>query len=91
MRTRSRHPALETAVFAAALLLSAFVARELWRRHGSAPSAAPAAVRPEPAPAPSPAAGGKVYAMERAVTSVPSMRITRIERRKPRPAPVPAP
>lgn len=33
MRTgRHRHPVLEAAVFAAALLLSAFVARELWRR-----------------------------------------------------------
>ncbi len=33
MRKRShRHPALETAVFAAALLLAAFVGRELWRR-----------------------------------------------------------
>lgn len=38
MRRRERHPVLEAAVFAAALLLAGFIARELWAR------------RPQPAP-----------------------------------------
>jgi hypothetical protein len=60
-----RHPALEAGVIAAALLLAAFVGRELWRRR-SAPSAAPpiavaepsadAALQPGPTPMPEPKA-----------------------------------
>ena len=93
-RRAHRHPALETAVFAAALLLAAFVARELWiRRAPAAPKSGPPAagavpLNPERPPAPGAVPGGKT---ERAVTKVPALRLTRIQRPKPKPAAVPAP
>ncbi len=88
IRGRDRHPAFEIAVFAAALLLAVFVARELWRRHQSAPPAAAAANPPAADPKPSRVAIGT---SERSVSSVPRVRLTRIERRKPKPRAVPAP
>lgn len=51
MRKRPhRHPALETAVFAAALLLAAFVGRELWRRRAAMASPAVETGPQTPAP-----------------------------------------
>ena len=76
--------------------MTVFLARELWRRlPGRAPTAygggssapygaaAPNPERPEP-----PLAGRET---ERAVTSAPPLRLTRVGRRKPGPASVPAP
>ena len=95
MRRRSkRHPVLETAVFAAALLLSAFIARELWQRRTAAPSpvvpetsvkrAAPLNITYAPMPAPA-------RRTEQAVTGVAPIKLTRVQRRKPKADPVPAP
>jgi hypothetical protein len=98
MRRRSkRHPALETAVFAAALLLSAFIARELWHRRFAAqppPSAAvpaerqPAVLNPTRPPLPVAASPRRT---EVAVTGVAPIKLSRVQRRKPGPASVPAP
>ncbi|MCM2303375.1 MAG: hypothetical protein NDJ72_01635 [Elusimicrobia bacterium] len=98
MRRRSkRHPVLETAVFAAALFLAAFVGRELWRRRGEAPRPSPepsaAELKPAPLnitypPLPSAAASGRT---ETAVAGVPPLKLTRVQRRKPKPSVVPAP
>ena len=97
MRRRAhRHPAIETAVFAAALLLAAFIARELWVRR-SAPLPPPVA---EPAPAatavratlqPAIVLTRPVSRTERAVTAVAPIKLTRVQRRKPKGDVVPAP
>ncbi|MBI2387017.1 MAG: hypothetical protein HYV14_13575 [Elusimicrobia bacterium] len=94
-RRQHRHPALEAAVFAAALLLAAFVGRELWLRRAAAPSpeapsaaAEPAALNPDKPPLPSMTSPGRT---ETAVTAVPSIKLSRVQRRKPKPAAVPAP
>ncbi len=95
MRRRSkRHPVLETAVFAAALLLSAFIARELWQRRSAAPEpvvveapvrrAAPLNITYAPMPA-------SARRTEQAVTGVAPIKLTRVERRKPKAEAVPAP
>ena len=94
MRSRQhRHPVLEAAVFAAALLLAAFVGRELWLRRAAAPSAAsssavPVALDPAKPPLPSKDPSGRT---ETAVTAVPSIKLSRVQRRKPKTAPVPVP
>lgn len=94
-RRQHRHPALEAAVFAAALLLAAFVGRELWRRRGAAASAAasassaqPVALDPAKPPLPSKNPAGRT---ETAVIAVPSIKLSRVQRRKPKTAPVPVP
>lgn len=95
MRRRSqRHPALEIAVFAAALLLSAFIARELWLRRASGPKE-PEAAAMQPAvlnlsypPLPVAETG---HHTETAVTSVAPIKLSRVQRRKPKPEAVPAP
>jgi len=95
MRRRSkRHPAIETAVFAAALLLSAFIARELWQRRSAAPS--PAALetpvrRAAPLNISYPPAAVPAHRTEQAVTGVAPIKLTRVQRRKPKPDAVPAP
>ena len=82
-------------MFAAALLLSAFIARELWHRRFAAqppPTAAvpaerqPAVLNPTRPPQPVAASSRRT---EVAVTGVASLKLTRVQRRKP--APVPAP
>jgi|CXWL01.1.fsa_nt_gi hypothetical protein len=88
-RRRGRHPAFEIAVFAAALLLAVFIGRELWRRGRSVPPPVAAADSEQ---ADEPASSGVASgAPERSVSSVPRVRLTRIERRKPKPRAVPAP
>ncbi|MBI2787727.1 MAG: hypothetical protein HYX59_03500 [Elusimicrobia bacterium] len=93
-RGKHRHPALEAAVFAAALLLSAFIGRELWLRRAAPPSEAPpalpgpAALDPAKPPLPSKTVGGRT---ETAVIAVPSVKLSRVQRRKPKNAPVPVP
>lgn len=92
MRLRPRRrPALETAVFAAALVLAAFIARELWVRQSPVTvttSVQPAALNPAfpPLPLTAPA-----HRTEHAVAGVASIKLTRVQRRKPKPAVVPAP
>ena len=94
MRGRQqRHPVLESAVFAAALLLSAFVARELWRRRPVTPDRAVGeavplaesvgkAVESNPYRPPLPAAAS-THRTERAVTGgVPAIKLTRVQGRK---------
>lgn len=93
-RRKHRHPALETAVFAAALLLAAFIGRELWLRRPAA--------RPVPAAAsvqalaldvsfpPSPRAE-TARRTETAVTGVAPIKLTRVARPKPGTKTVPAP
>jgi hypothetical protein len=95
MRGRSnRHPLLETAVFAAALILAAFVARELWRRRSAVPesplsAAAPAATAAaEPMDPPASEAGSPT---EKAVGGLAPLKRSPAGRRRPRPAVVPAP
>lgn len=94
MRRQKRHPVLETAVFAAALLLSAFIARELWRRRFAAqPAPETAVVQPavlNPA-RPSLPLAAPARRTEVAVTGVAPIKLTRVQRRKPKPAVVPAP
>jgi len=95
MRRRKRHSAVETAVFAAALLLAAFIGREAWKRR------APAAPEPAPLTAHEPAvltpsfpplpAGAARPRTETAVTAVPSLKLTRVQRRPRKTAPVPNP
>ncbi|MDD5302392.1 MAG: hypothetical protein PHS14_04710 [Elusimicrobia bacterium] len=93
-RGQKRHPALEAAVFAAALLLSAFIARELWRRRSPAqPAPDTAVMRPielnltrPPLPL-----EDSPRRTEAAVTGVAPIKLTRVQRRKPKPAAVPAP
>jgi len=93
-RRQHRHPALEAAVFAAALLLSAFIGRELWLRRAAPPSepppalSGPASLNPGKPPLPSKSAGGRT---ETAVTAVPPVKLSRVQRRKPRNGPVPVP
>lgn len=94
-RRQHRHPALEAAVFAAALLLSAFVGRELWRRRAEAPPRAEPSGAAEPAvlnlvkpPLPSRYPSART---ETAVAGAPSIRLSRVQRRKPKSAPVPVP
>ncbi len=93
-RRQQRHPALETAVFAAALLLSAFIARELWMRRSSArpapetTSIQPAALNLTRPPLPLMSPGGRT---EQAVTGVAPIKLTRVQRRKPKLDAVPIP
>jgi hypothetical protein len=92
-RGHNRHPALETAVFAAALLLAAFVGRELWLRRAAPTPAEPQAAASDPvalrpAKPPIPSASGRT---ETAVTGVPPLKLTRVQRRKPKAAVVPLP
>lgn len=95
-RRQNRHPALEAAVFAAALLLAAFVGRELWnRRRAEPPPAPPEASVMEPAklnpsfpPLPGVETGGRT---ETAVTGVPPLKLTRVQRRTRKSAVVPPP
>ncbi len=81
-------------MFAAALLLSAFIARELWRRRGAPSSVAgtevqrPVALNLTRPPLPSTSPGGRT---ETAVTGVAPIKLTRVQRRKPKPAPIPVP
>lgn len=95
MRRRSRrHPYIETAVFAAALLLAAFIARELWIRRPPALAepgepvlrAAVLAVSYPPLPGTEPA-----RRTEQAVTGVAPVKLARVQRTKPKPRAVPAP
>lgn len=94
-RRQHRHPALEAAVFAAALLLAAFVGRELWRRRAAVPSAERPSGTAEPAvlnPAkPALPSGSPSARTETAVIGAPSIKLSRVQRRKPRAAPVPVP
>lgn len=94
-RRQHRHPVLEAAVFAAALLLAAFVGRELWRRRAPDPSAAaassaaePAALKPDKPALPSKNPSART---ETAVIGAPSIKLSRVQRRKPKAAPVPVP
>jgi hypothetical protein len=97
MRTRRhRHPYLEAAVFGAALLLAAFIARELWARRQARPPVEPGSgamqetliLNPTRPPLPPSAAGPRT---EQAVTRVAPIKLSRISRRKPKPTAVPAP
>ncbi len=94
-RRQHRHPALEAAVFAAALLLFAFIGRELWRRRAAAPAAGqpsgaavPVALDPAKPALPSKSSPGRT---ETAVIGAPSIKLSRVQRRKPKNAPVPVP
>lgn len=95
-RSRNRHPALEAAVFAAALLLAAFVGRELWSRRGpasAASAAGPSAMEPvklNPS-YPSPAVAVPGGRTETAVKGVPPLKLTRVQRRGSKTAVVPPP
>lgn len=82
-------------MFAAVLLLTGFVARELWRRRAPAPPAATfmemeehVAAIPRPLPLP-PEKSAKVT--ETSVTRVPSIKLTRVQRRKSKNVHVPVP
>jgi hypothetical protein len=93
MRRRShRHPYIEAAVFGAALLLAAFIARELWARRQVRPSQeaeamAPAVLTPTRPPLP----GSTVKRTVQAVTAVAPIKLSRVRRVKPKAEPVPAP
>ncbi len=92
---RHRHPALETAVFAAALLLSAFIARELWRRRPIVSSPMERGKRltqPYGEDMPLPKSFGQAtpsHRTEQAVSGVAPIKLTRVQRRKPKAVPVP--
>jgi len=97
MKRRSqRHPYVEAAVFAAALLLAAFIARELWaRRQALPPVEDPPGkmqetliLNPTRPPLPAPATGSRT---EQAVSIVAPIKLSRVYRRKPKPSAVPAP
>ncbi|MBI5246681.1 MAG: hypothetical protein HY923_05830 [Elusimicrobia bacterium] len=94
-RGNHRHPVLEAAVFAAALLLAGFVGRELWRRRAPAPESAGFPVIEEHVAAiatPLPQSVSKpVKQTETSVTHVPSIRLTRVQRRKQKNVAVPVP
>ena len=91
---RSRHSGL--AHFAAALLLTAFVGRELWLRRGAVGADAkiepsktqPIVLTPDRPPLPLRASERRT---ETAVIGVPPIKLTRVQRRRPKTAPVPAP
>jgi hypothetical protein len=89
-----RHPVIESAVFAAAILLSAFIARELWSRRATAApppeSAGPAPVALNPARPPLPEVAG-TRRTEDAVTAVAPIKLTRVQPRKLKPDAVPSP
>jgi len=92
-RRQHRHPAVETAVFAAALLLAAFIARELWvRRAAAAPEpekvTMPAVLEISYPPLPQKATEQRT---EQAVSGVAPIKLTRMQPRKQKLAPVPAP
>lgn len=90
-RKQHRHPALETAVFAAALLLSAFIARELWRRRASAQEVeAPMKAVEIHATHPDYAAPSRGRT-EQAVMNVPPIKLTRVQPRGPKPRVPPVP
>ena len=95
MRRRKRHTAVEAAVFAAALILAAFIGREAWKRR--APAAAepiqssvpvPAVLTPTFPPMPT---GTNRPRTEMGVTAVPSLKLARVQRRPLKTVPVPAP
>jgi len=92
-RRQKRHPVLETAVFAAALLLAAFIGRELWRRRAAPPApveptaSVPAVLNPTFPPLPVETPRRRT---EMGVSAVPSLKLTRVQRRRPKTA-VPAP
>jgi hypothetical protein len=88
-----RHPVVEAVVFAAALLLATFVGRELWRRRAPEVPVAPEPVLIHEAAIPTqmplpPAAG--IRRTETAVGMVPPIKLSRVQRRKPKTS-VPAP
>ncbi len=93
-RRSHRHPYVEAAVFAAAAVLAAFIARELWLRRPPASPAAPPqpadirAVALPPRPALEPASQART---ETAVTGVAPIKLTRVQRRPRKTEPVPAP
>lgn len=94
---RHRHPVLEAAVFAAVLLLAAFVGRELWKRRAAAlpPPVAPANEPFMPTAIPAvPVRGAPVESFtERGTSYVPGIRLSRPpkprRRRTTPPAPTP--
>lgn len=95
MRRSKRHPVVESAVFAAALILAAFIGREFWKRR--APAAiepltpavvVPAVLTPTFPPLPT---GARRPRTESAVSAVPSLKLTRVRRRAREPVAVPAP
>lgn len=91
-RRQQRHPALDAAVFAAALLLSAFIARELWLRRTPV-MLEPAALRPvvlNPGLPPLPVAATG-HRTEVGVNGVAPIKLTRVQRRASKSAAVPAP
>ncbi len=95
MRRRKRHGAVETAVFAAALILAAFIGREVWKRRAPAAaeptqSSVPVAAVLTPSFPPLPT-GASRPRTETAVTSVPSLKLARVQRRPLKTVPVPAP
>ncbi len=88
-RSAHRHPVVENAVIAAALILAAFVGRELWRRRPSAQEEAkPAELKVTRPAVPQPEATKRT---ETAVVGVAPIKLTRIQPGKPRQARVPAP
>lgn len=95
-RSAHRHPYVEAAVFGAALLLAAFVGRELWVRRAAGAASRPPepsrtepiALTPERPPLPLRPSERRT---ETAVTGAPPIKLTRVQRRKPKTAPVPAP
>ena len=80
-------------MFAAALLLAAFIARELWSRRGpalTAPEARvmPAALNVTRPPLPAAQSGPRT---EQAVSGVAPIKLTRVQRAKPKAVAVPVP
>jgi hypothetical protein len=93
MRRRAhRHPYVEAAVYAAALLLAAFIGRELWARRRVPPPEEPGVVAPAVlTPTRPPLPGSTVKRTEQAVTAVAPIKLSRVRRLKPKTEPVPAP
>lgn len=92
-RRSQRHPVIESAVFVAAVLLAAFIARELWsRRQAPVPAAssdiAPIALNPGRPPLPDIPGARRT---EAAVTGVAPIKLTRVQRRKLKSVAVPLP
>ena len=87
--SRRSRTIVETAVFAAAILLAGFLARELWLRRRPAPApeapAAPAVAAPVRPAWPKPAPQAEV-----GTAGSPPVRMTRIEKRRPKTS-VPSP
>lgn len=92
-KSSHRHPYVEAAVFGAALLLAAFIGRELWARRAPADPkepviTTPIVLTPERLPLPGKPTTGRT---ETAVTGAPPIKLSRVQRRRPKSAPVPAP